>query len=130
MNFQYRTRRFEGGLQGTYGRGLGEENENDLEARVYLAWRPIPEFALGVSGQLRSGLGDEAEEATRQARCAANPSSNACISETDMIAGATASYTFERWQLGVLVGASSVGLARADDFRVGFYSQAAGSVRF
>ncbi|MFO0624961.1 MAG: hypothetical protein U0325_05035 [Polyangiales bacterium] len=130
LSLQYRARRFEVGLQGTYGRGLGDEDENDVEARLYLAYRPIPSFALGVSGQLRMGIEDEEREAEREALCRANPSSASCLGDLDALAGVTASYTYERWHLGVLVGGSSIGLARLDDFRVGFYTQASGSVRF
>lgn len=130
VSFQYRQRRFEAGVQGTYGHSLGEENESDIEARVYVAWRVLPYFALGLSGQMRGEVGSETAEAARQARCAASPGSADCLADLDMIAGATASYTYERWQLGVLVGASTIGLARVDDFRAGFYSQASGAVRF
>lgn len=130
VSLHYRARRFEAGLQGTYGHSLGEEDESDVEARAFVAWRPLPQLALGLSGQLRAEVGSEGAEAARQTRCTANPGSADCLADLDVIAGATGSYTYERWQLGVLLGASSVGLARADSFRAGFYSQVSGAVRF
>lgn len=130
VSLQFRARRFEAGLQGTYGHSLGEEDESDVEARAFVAWRPLPYLALGISGQLRAEIASQGAEAARQTRCAANPGSADCLADLDVIAGATGSYTYERWQLGVLLGASSVGLARADSFRAGFYSQVSGAVRF
>lgn len=130
VSMQYRTRRFEAGLQGTWGRGLGDEDEHDLEARVYAAYRLVPNFALGVAGQLRAGIEGDETEALRAARCRASPGGADCLGELDLIAGLSAQYTWERWQLGVLLGASSIGLSQTEALRFGFYSQASGSVRF
>lgn len=129
VSLHYRAQRFELGLQGTFGQGF-EAGERDLEGRLFAAYRVIPSFALGVSGQVRAEVGDEAEEASRAARCASTPGTSGCNADADLITGVTAHYTMDRWQLGVLVGASSVGLARIDQFRLGFYSQVGGTVRF
>lgn len=130
VSLQYRLRRAEFGFQGVLGQGLEEFGERDLEARLYAAWRPIPSLALGASTQLRGELGDEEEEAAREALCRATPGSPACGADVDLIAGGIASFTYERWQVGALVGASSIGLARVDQFTMGFYSSVTGSVRF
>jgi hypothetical protein len=116
---QYRARRWEVGAQGTFGQSLVDGEEHDLEARVYAAWRVVPSFAVGLSAQLRVDVGNEspALEAMLRARG---------LAEADLIAGAMASYTYERWQVGALAGASTIGLYE----NVGFIGQGFGSVRF
>ncbi len=120
-SMQYRTRRFEAGVQGTFGQSLEDGGEHDLEARVYAAARPIPALALGVSGQVRGDIGEEDEApAAVAARRAAGRS------DFDFTGGAIASYTFSRWQVGALVGATTLGLYQ----QVAFLSQVQGQVRF
>lgn len=119
FSMQYRTQRFEAGAQGTFGQSLESGDEHDVEARVYAAYRVIPSLALGVSGQVRGDVGEEspAIEAER-ARLGR--------SEFDFIGGGTVSYTFQRWQIGALVGASTLGLYE----QAAFLGQAQGQVRF
>ncbi len=118
-SMQYRTARAEFGVQGTFGQSLEEGEEHDLEARAYAAWRVIPSLALGVSAQVRGDIGNESPEieASRQA---------AGRSEFDFIGGATASYTWQRWQVGALLGASTLGLYE----QVAMLGQVQGQVRF
>jgi hypothetical protein len=116
---QFRARRWEAGAQGTFGQSIVDGAEHDLEARVYAAWRVIPAFALGLTAQLRVDVGNEsaALEAMLRARGRA---------DADLIAGAMASYTYERWQFGALAGVSTLGLYA----NAGFIGQGFGSVRF
>jgi hypothetical protein len=116
---QYRTSRYEVGAQATLGQSLQDAGEHDVEGRLYAAVRLVPALALGISGQVRGDIGDESA-AIEIARRAAGRS------EFDFIGGATASYTFSRWQLGALVGASTLGLYE----NVAFVSQLQGQVRF
>lgn len=119
FSVQYRARRWEVGAQGTFGQSLVDAAEHDVEARAFAAWRVIPSLAVGVAAQLRVDVGAEspALEAMLRARG---------LAEADLIAGATASYTFERWQVGALAGVSTVGLYE----NAGFLGQGFGSVRF
>ena len=119
FSVQYRARRWEVGAQGTFGQSLVDGEEHDLEARAFAAWRVIPAFALGVVAQVRVDVGNESPnfEAMLRARG---------LAEVDMIGGAMASYTFERWQVGALAGLSTIGLNE----NVGFIGQGFGSVRF
>jgi hypothetical protein len=126
---QYRGARVEVGLEGAFGQVLDGAGSS-AEARVFAAYRVMPNLALGVAGQLRGEIGEDDDERAREARCAADPRGAGCTVDLDVIVGATASYTWERWQLGVLVGASTVGIARFDQFNAGFYGQATGAVRF
>lgn len=119
FSMQYRAQRFEAGVQGTFGQSLEAGGEHDLEARAYAAFRVVPSLALGVSGQVRGDIGEEsaAIEAER-ARLGR--------SEFDFIGGATASYTYQRWQFGALLGTSTLGLYE----QAAFLAQAQGQVRF
>jgi hypothetical protein len=119
FSVQYRARRWEVGAQGTFGQSLVDAGEHDLEARAFAAWRVIPSFAVGVAAQLRVDVGNEspALEAMLRARG---------LAEVDMIGGAMASYTYERWQVGALAGVSTIGLYE----NAGFIGQGFGSVRF
>ena len=116
---QYRARRWEVGAQGTFGQSLTEADGHDIEARVYAAWRVIPSLALGVAVQTRADVGEGSpeEEAARAAKG---------LPELDFIGGALASWTYERWQLGALAGASTIGFANG----AAFIGQAFGTVRF
>lgn len=118
FSFQYRRPRFEFGAQGVFGQSLEEGEEHDLEARVYGAFRVIPELALGVSAQVRGDIGEE-----EQARGGARPAGK---NELDFIGGGMASLTLGRWQAGALVGASTIGNVE----RAGFLGQLFGSARF
>ena len=119
FSMQYRAQRFEVGAQGTFGQSLEEGEEHDIEARIYAAYRVIPSLALGVTGQVRGDIGEEsAEIEAERARLGR--------SEFDFIGGATASYTFSRWQIGTLLGASTLGLYE----QVAFLGQVQGQVRF
>ncbi|MBL8604096.1 MAG: hypothetical protein JNK72_19365 [Myxococcales bacterium] len=130
VSMHLRATRYELGLQGTFGQGLDDRGEHDLEARFFAAWRVAPSLALGVSTQFRFEAGTGAAETAREARCGADDRLAGCYSEGDLTAGATAGYTAGRYQLTALVGGSSIGLARFNTFVMGFYSQLAGSVRF
>ena len=128
VSFQYRRARFEAGLQGTFGQSLTNGSERDLEARVYAVGRPTPRLALGVAAQLR---GDVGEECTTSDEAACEAEERARLmrmqrAEFDILGGGIASFTYERWQLGALVGASTLGHYN----NVGFIAQAFGSVRF
>ena len=117
FSFQYRRARFELGAQGVFGQSLEEGEEHDLEARVYGAFRVVPQLALGLSAQVRGDVGEE-EEAGRPRLAGRN--------EFDFIGGAMASFTSGRWQAGALVGASTLGMAE----RAGLLGQLFGSARF
>ena len=119
FSLHYRAPRWEAGAQGTFGQSLVDGAEHDLEARAFAAWRPTPALALGVAAQLRVDVGNESPELEAMLRARG-------LAEADLIGGATASYTFERWQLGMLLGVSTVGLYES----AGFIGQGFGSVRF
>lgn len=118
FSFQYRRPRFEFGAQGVFGQSLEEGEEHDLEARVYGAFRVIPQLALGLSAQVRGDIGQEEEGVGRARPLGKN--------EFDVIGGAMASFTLGRWQAGALVGASTIGMNE----RAGFLGQLFGSARF
>lgn len=118
FSFQYRRPRFELGAQGVFGQSLEEGEEHDLEARVYGAFRVVPQLAVGLSAQVRGDVGEEEEEAGRPRVAGRN--------EFDFIGGAMASFTSGRWQAGALVGASTIGMAE----RAGLLGQLFGSARF
>ena len=121
VSMQYRQARYELGLQGTFGQSITNGDERDIEGRVYAALRPVPALALGVSAQLRGDLGEEDESpATVASRCAAGRS------EVDFIGGAVGSFTIDRWQVGALVGATTLGLCDG----AAFIGQVQGQVRF
>ena len=117
FSLQYRARRWEAGAQGTFGQSLADGDGHDVEARLYAAWRAIPALALGVTAQVRADVGDDANDAAKAARG---------IPEVDVIGGAMASYTYERWQIGALAGGSTIGFANG----LAFVGQAFGTVRF
>ena len=128
VSFQYRRARFEAGVQGTFGQSLNNGSERDIEARVYAVGRPIPRLALGVAAQVRGDVGEECTTAD-EAACEAEERARLMLmqrAEFDILGGGIASFTYERWQLGTLVGASTLGYYN----NVGFIAQAFGSVRF
>lgn len=119
FSFQYRRARFELGAQGVFGQSLEEGEEHDLEARVYGAFRVVPQLAVGLSAQVRGDIGEEEGEEAGRPRVAGR-------NEFDVIGGAMASFTSGRWQAGALVGASTIGMAE----RAGLLGQLFGSARF
>lgn len=119
FSVQYRAARWEVGAQGTFGQSLVDGEEHDIEARAFAAWRVVPSFALGAAAQLRVDVGNESPEFEAMLRARG-------LAEVDLIGGAIASYTYERWQVGALAGLSTVGLYE----NVGFIGQGFGSVRF
>jgi len=119
FSLQYRARRWEVGAQGTLGQSLVDGAEHDVEARAFAAWRVTPSLAVGLAAQLRVDVGNESPQLEAMLRARG-------LAEVDMIGGATASYTFDRWQVGALGGVSTIGLYES----AGFIGQAFGSVRF
>jgi hypothetical protein len=128
VSFQYRRARFEAGVQGTFGQSLNNGSERDIEARVYAVGRPTPRLALGVAAQVRGDVGEECTTSD-EAACEAEERARLMTmqrAEFDLLGGAIASFTYERWQLGGLFGASTLGYYE----NVGLIAQAFGSVRF
>ncbi len=95
VSAQYRHRYFEVGLQGVIGKDFAT-TDADGEFHAYAAYRPIPQLALGGAAQIRIAIVSQPTD----------PSSY------DVISGAIASLTLGRWQLGLLGGESTVGLAQ------------------
>ncbi len=119
FSLQYRTPTWETGIQGTLGQSLVTASEHDVEGRGYLARRVLPSLAVGVAAQVRADVGRESPEAEAQFKARG-------LAEVDVVSGAIASYTFERFQVGALAGVSTLGLYD----RAGFIAQGSGSVRF
>ncbi len=111
---QYRTRRFEVGVQAVVGKDFAT-TDADGELHAYAVVRPIPEVALGAASQLRVGLVSQPGEPP-----------------ADVIAGAIASLTLGRWQLAALGGGSTVGLALPTSVKIqmGALGEVFGTVRF
>jgi hypothetical protein len=106
---QYRQRRFEVGLQAVVGKDFAT-TDADSEGHAYAVYRVIPELALGVATQMRRAFVSQPGE-----------------TKYDVISGGIASLTLSRWQVGALVGESSVGLNQG---QYGFLGEVFGSARF
>lgn len=109
--FQYRAKVIELGIAGVFGQGIEETEEHDLEAKLYVAARPLEWLAVGVSGQVRGEM--ESEEAEREKRLVSigtlaqnQPEKR----EFDYVVGGLASATFGQWQIASLVGGSTLGM--------------------
>jgi hypothetical protein len=109
VSSQYRHRRFEVGLQGVIGKDFAT-TAADGEMHAYAIYRVIPKLGLGAAGQVRIGI-----------------SSQPGATSYDLIGGAIASLTIDRYQLGALAGASTIGLAQG---QAGGLGEVFGTVRF
>jgi hypothetical protein len=115
LSAQYRQALYELGLQGALGQDFGDSNNHDGEVHAYALVRPIPQLGLGGAGQIRAAIAPKAND----------PSAPA--SKYDVLGGALASLTLGRYQLGLLAGASTLGL---DPGHVGALGQLFGTARF
>jgi len=115
LSAQYRQAFYELGLQGAIGQDFGDSNNHDGEVHAYALVRPIPQLGLGGAGQVRVAIAPKASDPN-------GPTSN-----YDVIGGALGSLTLGRYQLGLLAGASSLGL---DQGHVGALGQLFGTARF
>jgi hypothetical protein len=98
VSAQYRQARYELGLQGNMGQDFGDSNNHDGEIHAYALLRPIPELGVGGAGQVRIAIAPPVNDP------------NAAPTHYDIIGGGIASLTLSRYQIGTLVGASSLGL--------------------
>jgi hypothetical protein len=112
ISAQYRRARYEGGLQGVIGQDFADSSHHDGEIHAYAVYRLVPQLAVGGAAQLRTAIA---------------PPLGAAGSNRDAMGGAIVSITLDRYQLGALVGASTVGL---DKGHVGGFGQLFGSARF
>lgn len=115
LSAQLRERFFELGLQGGLGQDFGDSNNHDGEVHAYALVRPIPQLGLGAAGQVRMAISPVAGDP------------NAPASHYDVVGGAIGSLTIDRYQVGTLVGASTIGL---DQGHAGALGQLFGSARF
>lgn len=88
---QYRAMAFEGGIEAVFGQAVGID-ERDAEARAYAAFHLGSRFAFGAAGQARFDL---------------SPESLTRGLGWDLRGGALASLAIDRYQLGLLAGASN-----------------------
>lgn len=94
LSLQYRDVRYEIGLQGVIGKDFAT-TDADSEFHAYALYRPIPALGLGGAGQVRIALVSQPGETTY-----------------DVVGGAIASLTLDRWQVGALAGGSTIGLSQ------------------
>jgi hypothetical protein len=106
---QYRRLHWEAGVQGVLGKDF-QTTSADGEVHAYAVYRVIPQLALGAAGQVRDGL-------------VSQPGAVAY----DVIGGGIASFTINRYQIGGLFGASTLGL---DQGQFGALGQVFASARF
>ena len=109
LSATYRRPSWEAGLQGVIGKDFAT-TDADAELHAYALYRVIPQLGLGAAMQVREGLVYQPGETTY-----------------DVIGGAIASLTVSRYQLGALLGGSSIGL---DQGHIGALGQVFGSARF
>jgi hypothetical protein len=112
VSAQYRRPRWEVGLQGVVGKDFASDDA-DAELHLYAVYRVIPQLALGVAGQGRTGLAHDPTEPP-----------------VDLISGAIASLTLGRWQLAGLGGESTLGLNNGPTVRAGAFGEVFASARF
>lgn len=110
MSLQYRELHYEVGVQGVFGQDFADAGDHDGEVHAYAVFRPIQRLAIGVAGQARVSLSDDAEG-----------------SAYDVLGGAIASLTLGQYQIGTLVGATTLGLAQG---HVGGLGQLFATARF
>ena len=111
VSAQYRATRYELGLQGVGGKDFGSRAA-DVEAHVYVLYRVIPQLGVGAAGQIRVAVVSDPQ---------------AAASTYDAMGGAIASLTIDRYQIGALAGASTLGLAQG---QVGGLGQLFATARF
>ncbi len=97
-------------MQAVIGKDFATDDA-DAELHGYALYRVIPNLGLGVAGQLREGIVHN------------QPGDTAY----DVIGGAIASLTIDRYQLGALAGGSTIGLNQG---QFGALGQLFASVRF
>jgi hypothetical protein len=110
---QYRQPKYEVGLQAVFGKDFATV-DSDVEGHAYAVYRVIPQLALGAAVQYRKAsyfFGS------------AQPGDTTY----DVISGGIASFTTGRWQLGALLGESTVGLSQG---QAGALGEVFGSARF
>jgi hypothetical protein len=112
VSAQYRRPRYELGLQAGAGQDFGDSRNHDAEVHAYAVYRVVPQLALGGAGQARMAI--------------ARPA-GATTSTYDALGGGIVSWTIDRYQLGGLAGASTLGLVQG---QVGALGQLFGTVRF
>jgi hypothetical protein len=93
--FQYRAAKFETGADLVFGQAIGAP-DRDVEFRPFVVYRVIPIFAVGIGGQARLDLAADTL-----------PSMGVL---SDFRGGAIASVNIERFQAGLLAGASNYNL--------------------
>jgi hypothetical protein len=108
LSSQWRARKWEAGLQGVVGKDFGS-TDSDVELHAYGMYRVVPNLGVGAAAQGRYGVVIQPGE-TRY----------------DTKGGAIVSWTIDRYQLGGLLGWSSINL---DQGHVGALGQVFASVR-
>jgi hypothetical protein len=108
LSSQYRTRTWEAGLQGVVGKDFGS-TDSDVELHAYGMFRIVPNLGVGAAAQGRYGVVIQPGE-TRY----------------DTKGGGIVSWTIDRYQLGGLLGWSSLNL---DQGHVGALAQVFASAR-
>ena len=109
LSGQYRTHRFELGLQGVVGKDFATTS-SDGELHAYALYRVLPQLGLGAASQIRQGVVLQPGVVTY-----------------DVLGGGIASLTLGRYQLGTLLGGSTLGL---DQGHFGALGQLFASARF
>ena len=109
----YRSRWVEMGGQVVVGQSLREGEEHDGELRAYVAARVLPNLSLGLTGQVRTRLGEE-DEAERAKE--GGPEGR----EWDALGGVLASLYVSDVQVGLVGGVTTQALSSS----VGAYGQA------
>ena len=110
----YRSRYLETGAQVVVGQSLREGEEHDGELRAYLAGRVLPSLSIGVTGQVRTSLGEE-DEADKKKEGGGEEGR-----EWDALGGALVSLYVGDVQVGAVGGVSTQALTSG----VGAYGQA------
>jgi hypothetical protein len=110
VSAQWRSSRYEAGLEGVLGKDFGSQDA-DSELHAYALYRVIPQLGLGAAVQARLALVTEGTEE----------------STYDVVSGAIASLTLDRWQLGALAGEST---AHQDQGHLAAFGELFGTARF
>jgi hypothetical protein len=113
LSAQYRQKKYEVGLQAVFGKDFATVDA-DAEGHAYAIYRIIPELGVGAAVQYRKSAYFFGP---------AQPGDTTF----DVISGGIASFTYGRWQLGTLVGESTVGLNQG---QAGFLGELFGTARF
>ena len=107
----YRSRWVEMGGQVVVGQSLREGEEHDGELRAYVAARVLSNLSLGLTGQVRTALGEEDAEDAKKAGVEAR--------RWDALGGVLASLYVSDVQVGLVGGVSTQALSSS----VGAYGQ-------